>query len=113
MRERRHTQRKKFGFYMRVLNDENEETVGHLVDISADGLQLETTASLPMGKVFHLHMELTPDVSDKLFMFFSARPRWIKPDEIMPNLFKVGFEITHIEPHDREIYQRLMEIYGE
>ncbi len=35
------------------------------------------------------------------------------PVEIMPNLYHVGFLITQISPHDQEIYQRLLEMYGE
>lgn len=113
MPEKRRVPRKKFSFYMRVLDDDTEDTVGHLVNVSMKGLQLETVTALPMGQEFHMHMELTPDVSDKLFMFLSARSKWIRPDEIMPNLYRVGFAITRIEPHDLEIYQRLLEMYGE
>ena len=113
MPERRHTQRKKFGFYMRVLDDETEQTVGHLVEVSADGFRLETTAPLPLQKEYRVHMELTPDISDKLFMFFAGRTKWCKPDTIMPDLFRVGFQMTEISPHDKEIYQRLLEKYGQ
>jgi hypothetical protein len=97
---------------MRVLDDGTEQTVGHLVDVSLTGLRLETTAPLPLEQEYHLHMELTPDVSDKLFMFLSARTIWCNPDTIMPNLYHVGFVITNISPHDQEIYQRLLDLYG-
>lgn len=112
MPEKRKAPRKKFSSYMRLLDDETEKIVGHLVDVSAKGMQLETTAPLPMGQDYRLHMELTADISDKLFMFLVARSKWIHPDEIMPNLFRIGFEIVQIEPHDFEIYQRLVEFYG-
>jgi Tfp pilus assembly protein PilZ len=113
MPEKRKAPRRNFSFYMRVLDDETENTIGHLVNVSMKGLQLETVAPLPLGQEFHMHMELTPDVSDKLFMFLSARSKWIRPDDIMPNLYRVGFEITKIEPHDLEIYQRIVDMYGE
>lgn len=113
MPERRNAPRKNFSFYMRVTDDATEQTLGHLVDVSTNGLQLETSAPLPMGRVFQMRMELTPDVSDSLFLFLSARSKWIRPDDIMPNLYHVGFEITQIEPHDLEIYQRLVGMYGE
>ena len=112
MPERRHTQRKKFGFYMRVLEDETEQTVGHLVEVSVDGFRLETSLPLPLQKEYHLHVELTPDISDKLFMFFAGKTKWCKPDSIMPDLCHVGFQMTNISPHDREIYERLLETYG-
>ena len=113
MPERRHTQRKKFGFYMRVLDDETEKTAGHLVEVSVDGFRLETSTPFPLQKEYHLHMELTPDISDKLFMFFAGKVKWCKPDSVMPDLCHVGFQMTSISEHDREIYQRLLDTYGE
>ena len=97
---------------MRVLDDETEQTVGHLVEVSADGFRLETSLPLPLEKEYHLHMELTPDISDRLFMFFSGRVKWCRPDSVMPNLCHVGFQMTSIGEHDQEIYQRLLETYG-
>lgn len=113
MPEKRKAPRKKFSFYMRVLEDDTEEIIGHLVDISNIGLRLETNDPFPLEQDYKVHMELTPDVSDKLFMFATIRSKWCKNDDIMPNLYQVGFEITNISPHDREIYQRLLEVYGE
>ena len=113
MPDKRKVPRKKFAFYMRVLDDETEETVGHLVEVSVKGMRLETTAPLPLEQEYNVHMELTPDVSDKLFMFVSIRTKWCKTDDIMPNLYRVGFEIVNISPHDQEIYQRLLDMYGE
>jgi hypothetical protein len=98
---------------MRVLDDETEQTVGHLVEVSARGMRLETSTPHPLGVVYNVHMELTPDISDKLFMFATIRTKWCKTDDIMPNLYRVGFEIINMSPHDYEIYQRLLEIYGE
>ena len=113
MPERRTVPPRKFSFYMRVLEDDSEQTGGHLVEGSPQGFRLETTAPLPLQKEYHLHMELTPDVSDKLFIFFAGRTKWCQPDTIMPNLYHVGFQMTDISPHDQEIYQRLLEKYGE
>ncbi|MEW5938943.1 MAG: PilZ domain-containing protein [Chloroflexota bacterium] len=110
--ERRRGQRKSFGFYMRVLNDQTDETLGHLVEVSAEGFRLETSAVLPAQTQYQLRMELTPDISDSLFMFITARTKWCKPDTIMPNLYHVGFQIVSMEPHDHEIYQRLLAKYG-
>ncbi len=111
--ERRRASRKKFGYYMPVLENETGRLVGHLVDISPDGLQLETSTPLSVGEELSLYIELTPEVSDRLFLFFSARTKWVQPDEIMPNFYHVGFEITHIEPDAHQTYLRLIETYGE
>ncbi|MBV6395505.1 MAG: hypothetical protein HFACDABA_01081 [Anaerolineales bacterium] len=113
MQERRNTPRKKFSFYMRVLEDETEQPIGHLVEISRDGFRLETSLPLPLEREYRLHMELTPDLSDRLFMFFSGKVKWCKPDSIMPNICHVGFQMTGIGEGDQAVYQRLLEMYGE
>ena len=111
-RERRKAQRQRFSFYMKVQNDETDSTVGHMVDISERGMRMETSAPLPLEKELHLRMELTPDVSDRLFIYFRARTKWIRTDEIMPNMYHVGMQIVDISPHDYEIYQRLQTTYA-
>ena len=42
MAEKRTVPRKNFSFYMRVLNDDTGEILGHMVEVSAIGLRLET-----------------------------------------------------------------------
>jgi len=110
--ERRRGPRKTFTFYMRVTNDQTEQTLGHLVEVGPEGFRLETSAPLPLQTVYQMRMELTPDISDSLFMFISARSKWCKTDTIMPNLYHVGFQIVSMDPHDHEIYKRLLEKYG-
>ena len=78
MPERRTTPRKKFSFYMRVLNDDTQEILGHMVEVGEIGLQLETTVPLPLQKDFYLRLELTPDLADRPFIIFIARTKWCK-----------------------------------
>jgi hypothetical protein len=112
MPERRTTPRKKFSFYMRVLNDDTQEILGHMVEVGEIGLQLETTVPLPLQKDYYLRLELTPDLADRPFIIFIARTRWCKIDEIEPNLYHVGFEIGEIMPDDKEIFLRILAKYG-
>ena len=112
MPERRTAPRKKFSFYMRVLDDDTRTMLGHMVEVSAIGLQLETTMPLPPEKDFYLHLELTPELADRPFMVFIARTKWCRPDTIEPNLYHVGFEIVEIMPDDREVFLRILAKYG-
>jgi hypothetical protein len=112
MPERRTTPRKKFSFYMRVVNDDTQEILGHMVEVGAIGLQLETTVPLPLQKDYYLRLELTPELADRPFIIFIARSKWCKIDEIEPNLYRVGFEIAEIMPDDREIFLRILAKYG-
>ena len=112
MSERRTTPRKKFSFYMRVLNDDTQEILGHMVEVSAIGLQLETTVPLPLQRDYYLRLELTSDLSDRPAIIFIARTKWCKMDEIEPNLYHVGLAIGEIMPDDREIFLRVLAKYG-
>lgn len=111
MPEKRTTPRKKFNMYMRILNDDNAEILGHMVEVSAIGLRMETVGPLPLNKDYYLRIELTPDLGPMPFIVFIARTKWCKMDAIQPNLFQVGFEIIEIVPEDKEAFLRIIQKY--
>ena len=112
MAERRTTPRKKFSMYMRVLNDDTAEIMGHMIEIGAIGFRLETVGQLPLNQDYYLRLELTADVADVPYIVFIAETRWCEMDEIQPNLYQVGFELKEIMPEDKEIFLRVLEKYG-
>jgi len=112
MPERRTTPRKKFVVYMRVIDDDTQEILGHMVEVSSIGLQLETIAPLPINRDYYLRVELTPDLGDRPYIVFIGRTKWCKIDVIMPNLYHVGFSIAEIIPDDQQIFLRILAKYG-
>jgi hypothetical protein len=107
MPERRTTPRKKFSLHIRVLNDDTQEQIGHIVEISPDGFQLETSVALPVDKDYYLRVELTPELADRPFIVFIGRTKWCNVG-ILPNLFQCGFQIIEIMPDDREIFVNIL-----
>lgn len=97
---------------MRVLNDDTQEILGQMVEISMVGLRLETVEPVPLQKDYYLRLELTPDLGSIPYIVFLARSKWIKPDDIQPNLYQVGFEFVEILPEDRQVFQRILEKYA-
>lgn len=112
MAERRTTPRREFSYYMRVVDDETEQLVGHLADISPRGFRLDCSQSLPLNKDFRLRMDLTSEVADKPFITFAARSKWCKPDSMDPFVYNVGFEIVSISMTDGKIFQTIVERFG-
>jgi len=112
MAERRTIPRKKFDYYLRISDDDTQEILGHLVEVSATGFQLDTTVAHPAEKDYYLRVELTPDLGDKPFIIFIGRSKWCKMDEIEPNLYHVGFQIMEIMPDDKEIFLGILKKYG-
>jgi hypothetical protein len=112
MPERRTTPRKKVSFYLRVLNDDTQEIVGHMVEVSSAGFRLETLAPFVPNQDHYLRLELTPDLGDVPYIVFIARSKWCKMDDIQPNLYQVGFEVVEVMPEDKVVFERVLKNYG-
>jgi hypothetical protein len=112
MNERRRRERKDFSYYMRLLDNDTHDLVGHLVDISSGGFKLDSQTPIPIGKDFRLRMDLTSEVANKPTMVFVARSKWCEVDPLDPFIYNVGFELINIAPADLDIFIRMMEKYG-
>jgi hypothetical protein len=112
MDERRNLERKDFSYYMRLINNDTGNLLGHLVDISSGGFKLDSQEPVPVNKDFRLRMDLTSEVADKPAMVFVARSKWCEVDPLDPFIYNVGFELINISPADLEIIRRMMEKYG-
>lgn len=112
MPNNRHSERKNFSYYMAAVNNRTDKVLGHLSDISPTGIRLDCTEPLPPNQDFEVRLELTPDVSFSPFMTFVVRSRWCKQDEITPNMYNVGFEILQMGNNEREIFQRIIDLYA-
>ena len=112
MDERRKIDRNDFSYYMRLIDSETRELVGHLADISSGGFKLDSQNPIPDNKDFRLRMDLTSEVANKPSMEFVARSKWCKTDPLDPFLYNVGFQLINMSPGDIEIFNRMMEKYG-
>lgn len=112
MQERRHRERKDFSYYMRLTDNDTQNLVGHLVDISSGGFKLDSQKPIPINKDFRLRVDLTSEVADKPTMVFVARSKWCQVDPLDPFIYNVGFQYVSITPSDLSIITRMMEKYG-
>lgn len=112
MKERRHVERRKFGYYMPLVDNVTGDLIGHLADVSQDGFRIDTSAPIPEGKILNLCLTLTGEVSRKPSMSFHARAKWCQSDDVSPNSYYVGFELTEISRENIVIYQKIVETYG-
>ena len=110
--ERRKLNRKDFSYYMRLIDSDTQELVGHLVDISSGGFKLDSQTPIPPNKDYRFRMDLTSEVANKPSMVFVARSKWCEVDPLDPFLYNVGFQLVNISPGDIEIFKRMMERYG-
>lgn len=104
--------RKDFLYYQPVFDDNTQELVGHLADISYGGFKLDCQKPVAVDQDFRFHLRLSGDVADKPSMVFIARSRWCKVDPLDPCAYNVGYQLVRIAPGDLEIFSRMMEKFG-
>jgi hypothetical protein len=85
--------------------------IGHLADITLQGLKMDSQKTIPVRKEYRLRINTTADVADKDSIEFMASTRWCELDPLQTGLYEIGFEILKIAPHDAEIVQRIMDKY--
>ena len=112
MEERRNRERRDFSYYMRLVDNDTQDLVGHLVDISSSGFKLDSQTPIPVDKDFRLRMDLTSEVANKPAMVVVARSKWCEVDPLDPFIYNVGFQLVNISPADLEIINRMIEKYG-
>ena len=112
MSERRNIERREFSYYMRLVDNDTQELVGHLMDISSGGFKLDSQKPIAPNKDFRLRMDLTSEVANKPSMVFVARSKWCKTDPLDPFVYNVGFQLINISPSDFNIINRMIETYG-
>jgi hypothetical protein len=105
-------ERKDFSYYMQLFNNETQELVGHLADISSGGFKLDSLNLIPPNTDIQFRLDLTSEVASKPFMVFVARSKWCKVDPLDPFCYNVGFQLIGISPEDIEIFNRMIENYG-
>ena len=111
MKDRRKTVRRYLLYYARIYDPTSRQLVGNLVDITPRGIMVLSPKPFEVGKLHHLQMELTEEVSQQPLMDLTAIARWSHPD-IDPHLYNTGFELVEIKPEENETIQRIIAIFG-
>jgi len=111
-KEKRVEKRKDFSYYMQLTDAKTKDVIGYLADISTGGFKLDSNEPIPTNQVFRFHFSLTPDVAQKPFMIFSAESKWCQRDPVDPFVYNTGFHLIEMHPEDREIFNRVLELYG-
>jgi hypothetical protein len=112
MPERRKFNRRSISYYLRIIDVGENQMLGHLADITLQGLKMDSQKPIPANLAYRLRINTTADVADKDYIQFEACTRWCHIDPIQPGIFNIGFEIVQIDPHDAKIVQRIMDKYS-
>jgi hypothetical protein len=110
--ERRQVSRRRFSYYMRVLDEVTGNLIGHLADISTGGFKLDSAKPVPLNVSSRLRIDQTGEISNKSYIIFTARAKWCRVDTFDPNIYNVGFQIADMTPGDYDIFVKMFSAYG-
>jgi hypothetical protein len=109
--DRRTIKRRHLIFYLRVWRSDAEQLLGHVVDITPEGMMLISEAPIPVGEAYNLEIR-APDTEGAIHpLQFKAICRW-SDNDINPAFYDSGFEFLDKTPKDIGTIIKLVDDYG-
>ena len=90
--ERRRLERKYLLFYLRVLEGDENDILGHLVNFSAGGLMLLSDAAVKVPMKYHLRLRLPAFTCERSELVFDASSCWCHRDA-NPDFYLTGYRV--------------------
>lgn len=89
---RRRLKRSHLLFYLKLVNRNTGDLVGHLVDITTEGIRLISENPIPTDTIFKLRMVLPAGFSASEHLDIDAKSLWCQRSE-NPDLFETGLQL--------------------
>ena len=109
--EARALQRRHLIYYLEVRDDATGKLLGHLVDITTEGIKLVSKGAIEKGRVFRLRMELPEDYFDEKILRFEAKSLWSSND-VNPDFYDTGFSVVGMDERAKSIVADLVGQFG-
>jgi len=102
--EHRTKKRKHVFLYLDVYDQETGQLLGHLGDISNEGLMIIANQPLPLSTMRQVRVKLPKGEFTKSFIDLEVQTRWTAPD-VNPDLHCIGCLFMDISPEDEELVE--------
>lgn len=107
----RQVERRHLVFYLRVFDGMGSKVIGHIVDISAQGLMLLSDDPMPIDEDYRLRMRLPAEIVDRDELVLNATSRWCRQDD-NPDFYITGFQISDLTPDVEKYISCLIEDFS-
>jgi len=103
----RSLKRRHLVYYLEVYDDEANELLGHLVDLTTSGLKLVSKERIPANRTYRLRMMLPEGYFAQKNLYFEAKSLW-SANDINPDFYDTGFSAPGIDSDTKEIIRDLV-----
>lgn len=108
MLEKRKTKRTDLVYYLEVFEEETKNLIGRLINITTEGLMLESHEPIETKKAFRLSMDLPGNLFRKPKIRLEARSIWCRKDS-QRQQYRAGFQLQNLDPQIERKINRLIE----
>lgn len=108
---KRKMKRRHLIYYLRVFDVKTGQLIGHLVDITAEGVMLISDKPIETGKDYQFRMALPSEIFNTEELIFNAHSVWCRRD-VNPDFFACGLRISDISEQDLDIIDHLITNFG-
>ena len=98
-------------YYLRIFDTKSGKIVGHLVDITVQGIMMISEEPVATGKDYSYKMKLPGIIHGRDEIEFSAHCLWCKKD-INPDFYVSGYSIKTVSSQDLKTIVSLINAYG-
>jgi hypothetical protein len=109
--DKRRLKRRHLIYYLRVFSNPGGELIGHLVDITGEGVMLISEKPVAKDTEYEMRMVLPFEILSVEAILFKATCIWSKKD-VNPDFYASGFKIEGLAASDIKIIEELIEQYG-
>lgn len=108
--EHRHKVRKNLFLYLEVIDRDTQQLIGHLGDISQDGLMIICEYILPLRLRKNLRIKL-PNSEDftQQYLDVEVETRWTALD-VNPDLHCIGCLFLHVDDADKTVIKQVGDV---
>jgi len=110
MAEKRRLKRRRLTCYLRVFDRNTDKIIGHLANITTEGIMLLSEKPLKVNTIFLCWMDLPAKIDDCKQIIFDAKSVWCSKDK-NSELYNTGFKLTGIDPKNVELIKKLITDY--
>jgi hypothetical protein len=107
----RQRRRRHLYYYLKVFDAQSGRLVGHLVDLSAEKMQLLIPEPVPVDAQWRLRMELPSALDGHADVVLEARSVWCRRDE-NPAYYGACFRLLGVSPDGRSLFESMITKFG-
>lgn len=108
--DQRKQKRKNLIFYLKIHDEKTGNIIGHMANITTQGIMIVSENPLDIGSVLTLKMELPETYHLKKEIMFVAEVHWCQKD-VNPHYYAIGLKFNHIAKDQLDIIAELIPKY--